>query len=194
MQYRLNKDHLLTILRVWDGFLKKRVHLVACGGTAMTLLGIKESTVDIDFLIPEDDEYIDLVYMLDETGYKKIYSTRWASKDKFIFDLYPGNIIYMTELLESPLEEGNSTVLHEFKHISLRVLNDYDLIISKIFRCDLVDKEDCLTLIENRKGNFDFGKLKERYFETSSYSVFDEQNKRNYELFVKYLKENGIDI
>lgn len=192
MQYRLDKAHLLNILRSWDSFLKKKVRLVACGGTAMTLLGIKESTKDVDFLIPEDDEYIRLVFMLDETGYRKVQPTRWASKDKFVFDLYPGNIIFQTELLESPLEKGNSIILHEFKYISLGVLNYYDLIISKIFRGSSVDMEDCLKLIKNKKSEIDFKKLKERYFETSSYSVFDEQNKRSYELFMKYLTRKGI--
>jgi len=30
--------------------------MIACGGTALTLLNLKESTIDIDLLIPEPDE------------------------------------------------------------------------------------------------------------------------------------------
>jgi len=37
MEYRLNKDSLLENLSGWNSFLKRKVHLVACGGTAMTL-------------------------------------------------------------------------------------------------------------------------------------------------------------
>jgi len=194
MQYRLNKDYLLNVLRSWDGFLKKRVQLIACGGTAMTLLGVKDSTADIDLLIPEDRQYLYLISILEDIGYKKIHSTRWAGKDMFVFDLYPGKTIFQTELLESPLKKGNSTVLHEFKYISLGVLNCYDLIISKIFRCSSVDMEDCLILIKNRKNDIYFKKLKDRYYETSSYSVSDEQNKRNFELFQKYLKKKEVNI
>jgi hypothetical protein len=38
MEYRLNKSRLLEILREWNRFLQRKVHLIACGGTAMTLM------------------------------------------------------------------------------------------------------------------------------------------------------------
>ena len=44
MIYRLNKSRLLEILRQWNQFLNRKVHLIACGGTAMTLMGVKPST------------------------------------------------------------------------------------------------------------------------------------------------------
>ena len=53
MEYRINKQGLLDELIIWDGFLRRTVHLIACGGTAMTLLGVKESTKDIDLVVPE---------------------------------------------------------------------------------------------------------------------------------------------
>jgi hypothetical protein len=36
MEYRLDKNKLLEILEQWHHFLRKKVHLIACGGTAMT--------------------------------------------------------------------------------------------------------------------------------------------------------------
>jgi len=39
-------------LSIWDSYLRKKVHLIACGGTALTLMTIKESTKDIDLIIP----------------------------------------------------------------------------------------------------------------------------------------------
>lgn len=48
MEYRLNKQKLLDILEQWNRFLKRKVHLIACGGTAMTLLDVKASTKDVD--------------------------------------------------------------------------------------------------------------------------------------------------
>ena len=57
MDYRLNKDNLLELLSLWNSFLKKKVHLIACGGTALTLQDIKSSTKDVDFLVPKEDEY-----------------------------------------------------------------------------------------------------------------------------------------
>jgi len=56
MKYRLNKNTLLDILGHWNRFIKRKVHLIACGGTALTLLGIKPSTKDVDFIVPETDQ------------------------------------------------------------------------------------------------------------------------------------------
>ncbi len=52
MEYRLGKEQLLNIMVEWNRFLKRKVNLIACGGTAMTLLDVKPSTKDIDFMIP----------------------------------------------------------------------------------------------------------------------------------------------
>jgi hypothetical protein len=51
MEYRIGKNGLFETLGVWDGFLKKGVRLIACGGTALTLLDIKPSTKDVDLLV-----------------------------------------------------------------------------------------------------------------------------------------------
>ena len=45
----IKKEELLPYLEDMDRFLKKKVTLVAVGGTAMTLLNLKDSTKDIDF-------------------------------------------------------------------------------------------------------------------------------------------------
>ncbi len=51
---RIDRENLLTTLSVWDSYLKKKVHLIAYGGTALTLIDLKESTKDIDFIVPEE--------------------------------------------------------------------------------------------------------------------------------------------
>ncbi len=43
MQYRTNKDELFQALATWNRYLKKKIHLSACGGTALTLIYLKES-------------------------------------------------------------------------------------------------------------------------------------------------------
>lgn len=48
MEYRIHKQGLLDKISAWDSFLKRKVRLIACGGTALTLLGVKSSTKDID--------------------------------------------------------------------------------------------------------------------------------------------------
>ncbi len=193
MEYRLDKKRLLNILSLWDGHLNKRVHLVACGGTALTLMGIKESTKDIDLLIPEE-EYKYLVRILKDLGYERKTGAGWMRDDGFIFDLYVGKTIFTTELLESPLIRGNNIPLKEFAHIYLGILNYYDLIISKIFRSTTVDMDDCLALFKARYREIDAEHLKDRFYETSSYDVSDEKNKKNFQNFLNILKKKGFKI
>lgn len=72
MEYRLDKEKLLQELAVWNGLLKRRVCLITCGGTALTLLGIKPSTKDVDLIVPEIKEYDYLTRLLKDPGYKAV--------------------------------------------------------------------------------------------------------------------------
>jgi pantothenate kinase len=47
----LDKNVLLNFLKALDDEIDRKITLVAVGGTAMTLLDLKPSTVDIDFTI-----------------------------------------------------------------------------------------------------------------------------------------------
>lgn len=37
MKYRIGKQDLLDRISIWDTYLKRKVHIFACGGTAITL-------------------------------------------------------------------------------------------------------------------------------------------------------------
>jgi len=102
MEYRADKQGLLDRIGAWDGFLKKKVHLIACGGTALTLLGIKASTKDIDLIVPDEGEYKYLINNLKQLGYRSASGWGWERGDGFIFDLFKGKAVHTTELLESP--------------------------------------------------------------------------------------------
>ena len=90
MNYRTSKSDLLQTLSIWNGYLKKKVHLIACGGTALTLIGIKDSTKGIDLIVPKIDEYEYLIKQLKAIGYRQITGYGWARDSNFIFDIYPG--------------------------------------------------------------------------------------------------------
>ena len=47
-KYRITSSILMQTISNWDSLMNFRVRLVGCGGTALTLLNIKESTKDID--------------------------------------------------------------------------------------------------------------------------------------------------
>ena len=44
MESRIDSQALLEVMALWNRFLRRKVHLIACGGTAMTLLQVKPST------------------------------------------------------------------------------------------------------------------------------------------------------
>jgi len=194
MQYRIDKNTLLDTLSIWDSHLRKKIHLIACGGTALTLMNLKESTKDVDFLVPNEPEYRYLIATLKDLGYSNITGAGWAAGKGFIFDLYPGKKIFMTELLESPLNKGNNVVLKEFAHIYLGLLNYYDLIISKLFRYTSVDADDCLALFKAKRKEIDIKKFKNRFYETSSHDISDECNKKNLEYFLNLLEREGVKL
>jgi len=192
MEYRIDKQGLLDRLSAWDSFLKRKVHLIACSGTAMTLLYVKASTKDIDLLVPNEDEHKYLIDTLQQLGYKSVSGWGWAREDGFIFDLFRGNFIHTTQLLESPLKEGNHVLVKEFSHIYLGILNYYDIIISKLFRGTTIDNEDCLALLKSKRSEIDLKKLEKRFLETASYDVSEEKIIKNWEHFLRLVKKEGL--
>ena len=115
MEYRLDKDRLLDILREWNRFLKRKVHLISCGGTAMTLLGVKPSTKDVDFMAPKVKAHDYLIKQLKALGYKQSTGSGWKREgEDFQFDIFRGNYIHTTELLKSPLEKGRHSLFMEY--------------------------------------------------------------------------------
>jgi hypothetical protein len=192
MEFRIDKQRLLDTFSIWDGYLKRKVHLIACGGTAMTLLGVKESTKDIDLLVPNETEYDYLIRILKDLGYKPVTGSGWAKDGGFIFDLFKGKRIHTTELLESPLVEGNHLLVKEFSSVYLGILNFYDLIISKVFRGSGVDMEDSLLLVKAKKQDIDMDLLVERFRETASFDISEEKVNKNMLHFFKILRKEGI--
>lgn len=191
MEYRIDKERLLEVIGGWDSYLRKKVRLVACGGTAMTLLGAKVSTKDIDLIVPDIAEYEYLIDILKQLGYNAVSGNGWSRDETFIFDIFRGRKVHTTELLESPLEKGNNYVVKEFTHIYLGALNYYDLIISKLFRGMEVDFEDCLALMKSKDSEIDIGRLKARFYETASYDIAEEKINKNLESLLERLRKEG---
>ncbi|MBI3298436.1 MAG: hypothetical protein HYZ75_09755 [Elusimicrobia bacterium] len=188
-KYRIDKQGLWDILEAWGPFFPKKVRVVACGGTALTIQDLKESTKDVDFLVPDVEDYKALLGTIERLHYRQVTGSGWARDDGFIFDLFKGKVIFQTELLDSPLDEGNHIPIKTFKKLEVSALNDLDLIISKMFRGDEVDVEDCLRLIAGRGKAFDLDKLKERYKETASYTLRPESMMKNLDLLLAELKD-----
>lgn len=185
MEYRLNKQTLTDILGQWNAFLRRKVHLVACGGTALTLMDIKPSTKDVDFLVPVETEHRYLIKTLKDLGYQQQTGFGWhKSGDLFIFDLFVGKRIHTTDLMASPLEKENHTLFKEFSHLYIGILNPYDLIASKLFRGTEVDFEDCLMLMKSRKESIDLTRVEQHIKELASYDISEKRIVGNLENFL----------
>ncbi len=127
-----NKSALFDFLSVLNEDLIKKITLVAAGGTAMTLLDLKPSTIDIDFTIPGCDRIeFEQALKSNPPGYKV---DRWTD-----------GCIFCQTLPKDYLEK--SIQIKEFSHIVLRALQPVDIIVTKIGRLnarDLQDIEACI--------------------------------------------------
>ncbi|MCW8810974.1 MAG: hypothetical protein OQK64_08475 [Ignavibacteriaceae bacterium] len=190
MEYRLNKQTLTELLGQWNAFLRRKIHLIACGGTALTLMDIKPSTKDVDFIVPVEPEYRYLIKTLKDLGYKQQTGSGWhKSGNLFVFDLFMGQRIHTTDLLESPLEKGNHTLFKEFSHLYIGILNPYDLIASKLFRGTVVDFEDCLMLMKSRKESIDLTRVEQHVKELANYDISENRIIVNLEYFLNQARK-----
>ena len=159
----------------------------------MTLLNVKESTKDVDFMIPDAREYAYLINILKELGYKPCTGAGWRRDgDVFIFDLFQGKKIHTTELCESPLNEGNHLPFKEYSRLYVGILNYYDLISSKLLRGTTVDMDDCELLFRARRDDINLETLAEHYRELASYDISFERVKVHIDYFIEHLHKEGL--
>jgi hypothetical protein len=175
----------------WDSLMDFRVHLIACGGTALTLLKIKDSTKDIDFIVPKENEYQRLMKFLKHLNYGD-KSGGLAHKDdpNFIYQFWFGSRVFTTELLDSPLEEGKHILIKKWTHIYLGALNLTDLIITKMFRGNQVDRNDCIAAFATGEVNAE--ELLDRYLEAVRYDLNPEKVMLNLASLAEGLNEKQL--
>jgi hypothetical protein len=151
------------------------------------------SAKDVDLMSPKVREYNYLMKQLKALGYKQATGSGWKRDgEDFLFDIFLGNRIHTTELLVSPLEEGRHSILMEFSHLYIGILNDYDLISSKLMRGTSIDFEDCLSLAEARREEIDIERLIHHFNEMVSYDVAEYRLRPNIDHFLVLLREKGL--
>ena len=187
-RYTIEGVDLLDTLENWNSLMNFRVRLIACGGTALTLLNIKESTKDIDLIVPEKNEYDKLIKFLKALNYR--YQGNGLAHDddpNFIYQLWCGNRVFTTDLLESPLKDKNHISIKKWSHIYLGALNLTDLIITKMFRGTPADRTDCIAAFAT--GQVDAEKLLERYSEAAGYDLNPEKVLQKFGYLAEGLRE-----
>ncbi len=130
----LDNTKLLDFLGEIDKELERKIVVVAAGGTAMTLLKTKSSTIDVDFTIP--GKYFD--------DFKHAKDT---VQPGFKVDLFHDGIVYINMLPEDYLKRSK-LIKTRLKNIELRALHPVDIIVTKISRFDGRDEQDIKACIK----------------------------------------------
>ncbi|MFZ1076533.1 MAG: DUF6036 family nucleotidyltransferase [Nitrosotalea sp.] len=130
----LDNTKLLDFLGEIDKELKRKIVVVAAGGTAMTLLKTKSSTIDVDFTIPS--KYFD--------DFKHAQD---IVQPGFKVDLFHDGAVFINMLPEDYLKRSK-LIKTRLKNIELRTLHPVDIIVTKISRLDERDEQDIKACIE----------------------------------------------
>ena len=120
----IGRNELVKWLKSIDKKLRSKITLIAVGGTAMTLLGLKSSTRDVDFCIGFNE---------------KKYFEKVLDK-KFKVDIFADGYIFSEQLPADYVEKSKEIV--KMKNITLKALNPVDIIITKAARFNARDEED----------------------------------------------------
>lgn len=135
----ITKDNLINWLEEVDKKLSRKVILVAIGGTALTLVGIKPSTRDVDFCV--DSKNVDEFKKLSKNG-------------RFKVDIFQDGYIFSEQLPDDYIEKS-ALIQSGMKNIELRVLSLIDIIITKAARYNERDEEDIGAIAKTNKINRD---------------------------------------
>lgn len=157
----------------------------------MTLLKIKDSTKDFDFIVPKENECPRLMKYLKDLNYGDKGGGLFHEDDpSFIYQFWCGNIVFTTGLLDSPLDEGKHILIKKWTHIYLGALNMIDLIISKMFRGYQVDRDDCIAAFATGQVNAE--ELLDRYSEAARYNLNPEKVMQNFGSLAESLSEKQL--
>lgn len=164
----ITNNDLLAWLKQIDKKLTKKMIITAVGGTALTLLGLKPSTRDVDFCIQSKDLAI----------FKRL-----TKNAKFKVDIFTDGFIFSEQLPDDYMEKSRKTS-NDLKNISLRTLSPVDIILTKAARYNERDEEDIATITKANKINK--RELVKRFNDiVSTYAGSEEDYKHQFNLILK---------
>ncbi|MEX0656253.1 MAG: DUF6036 family nucleotidyltransferase [Nitrosopumilaceae archaeon] len=130
----LDNAKLLDFLGEIDKELKRKIVVVAVGGTAMTLLKAKPSTIDVDFTIP--GKYYDEFEVAKKTVQPGFTVHTFVDGAVFV-NMLPDDYLKRSKMIKTRL-----------KNIELRALHPVDIVATKIGRLDERDEQDIASCIK----------------------------------------------
>ncbi|MAG47889.1 hypothetical protein CL617_04750 [archaeon] len=160
----IEKNDLLNWLEEIDKKLKNEMIIVSVGGTAMTLLGLKSSTINIDFCINSKDK----------GNFEKVLD------NKFKVDIFIDGFIFSEQLPKDYIEKSKEII--KMENIILKALNPIDIIITKTSRLNARDEEDIQTLVKH----VDKEELIKRFNKViKTYSGSEDEYKRKFDVVLR---------
>ncbi|AFU57892.1 hypothetical protein Ngar_c09500 [Candidatus Nitrososphaera gargensis Ga9.2] len=136
----LDKSGLLGLLEAVDDELTKKITLVAAGGTAMTLLDLKPSTIDIDFTGPHED-------------IAEFNRVQKSIPHGFEVQTWTNGMVFSQQLPDDYLK-NSIPIKTKLKKTDLRALHPVDIVATKIGRLnerDIQDIESCIKKFKLKK-------------------------------------------
>ena len=105
----LDKHILLEFLEVLEEEISREIIIVAVGGTAMTLLDLKPSTIDIDFTVPSNN-------------FQEFQKAINNVSHGFKIDVWPDGMIF-SQFLSGDYLDKSIEIKTKLKHICLKALH-----------------------------------------------------------------------
>ena len=134
--------------------LHKKLEVYAIGGTAMMLRGIKNSTLDIDFVFDKKSDRDEFMEALRKLGAKEsdvtlVYGLKSNSPlmlefENCRFDMFMNKVITST-FSDAMKERAKQT--HEFGNLIIKVANPNDILIMKSVTSRAKDLEDIIAIV-----------------------------------------------
>jgi hypothetical protein len=81
-----------------DSKLVRPAELIAHGGTALSLRGIKPSTKDVDFAVPNRDQFEDICIALERAGYNRLLDSQPTPRSRLVRYRNPKQIVDVVDL------------------------------------------------------------------------------------------------
>ncbi len=175
---RLDKRQTVGILRWLDERLDNSGHvgiyrLYCMGGTKMVLSDLRQSSEDLDFLVPSYDTFRVLSTYIVELELK-----RKIRFDVFLEDDLPG--YYYKEF-----EENSKKANYQFKHLDLYFIDDVDFVITKVLAGRPKDIDDISKVLSAK--NISKEELIKRFRKIRFKSEKEKELKEKFDVFLSKL-------
>jgi Nucleotidyltransferase of unknown function (DUF6036) len=166
----VSSRQLLRFLGEVQKVLERRIVLVAAGGTAMTLYGLKPSTIDVDFTgSAEDVGSFGRAVKMVQPGFR--------------VDLWPNGQIFSQFLPSDYLSKSRR--IKVLRKIELRALAPLDIVVTKIGKLDQRDLDDIEVCIKKFRLRRDDVALRAKRIEyAGNQKLFDANLKTVGKLYV----------